>query len=137
MSFFEISRRAALKSSLAATTLAALPGMLKGEEMPARKHRIRLFPPPDFCMRGNNVWSSVSLQTKDELAVWPAQTHSALVGVLLSDPRGISVCDRSRSEEPCKGLRNSIETDYVPVVRPRHASFRIDVPVVHFYCEGV
>lgn len=41
MNFFEISRRAALKSGLAATALAALPGMLKGEEMPTRKHRIR------------------------------------------------------------------------------------------------
>ncbi|MGH9342288.1 MAG: TIM barrel protein, partial [Terriglobia bacterium] len=37
----EISRRAALKAGLAATATAALPDMLRGEEMPARKKRIR------------------------------------------------------------------------------------------------
>jgi hydroxypyruvate isomerase len=40
MSFFEMNRRAALKSGLAATALAALPGMLKSEEIPTRKQRI-------------------------------------------------------------------------------------------------
>jgi hydroxypyruvate isomerase len=41
MSEFEVSRRTALKAGLAATALTSLPGMLNGEEVSARKKRIR------------------------------------------------------------------------------------------------
>ena len=37
----EISRRTALKAGLAATALASMPGMVKGEEAPGKKRRIQ------------------------------------------------------------------------------------------------
>ena len=41
MNAHEISRRAALKTGLAATALASVPGLLRGEDMPEKKRRIR------------------------------------------------------------------------------------------------
>jgi len=65
MSSLEMSRRAALKTGLAATALTSLPGILKGEEgAAARKKRIRQsacrwpyrnIPLDDFCAAGAQI----------------------------------------------------------------------------------
>jgi len=74
MKLRKVSRRAALKSGLAATALASLPRTLKGEDMPARKRRIR----QSVCR-----WCYPGIQL-DDLCAFAAQI--GLMGVDLLQP---------------------------------------------------